>query len=202
VTPKFGTSYQLDSSICLFHRRQGLRPGGAQTIVPGSICSADLNALSLKETPGSYNSDSVWPYEVRSKNALADNRIRVDASAYFIQLSNIQRQVYLSSCGHGFISNSGQARSKGRRCDRQRGCHAASAVHARAGYDQVTIDSTMGGPGTGHVLLARKGDRIGGPPFTGTFSGQYSVPVMGMDGYGRFDYTYTSPALAGSRPTS
>ncbi len=69
--------------------------------------------LSLSSGPTTYNSDSLWSYEVGAKNSLLDRRLQINTSAFYINWSNIQNNVYLPSCGFSFTANLGKVTSKG-----------------------------------------------------------------------------------------
>jgi len=66
--------------------------------------------------PDSYGSDHLWSYEVGAKNSLFDRRLAIQASAYYVDWTNIQTQVYLTSCGNFFTDNRGKAISRGSIC--------------------------------------------------------------------------------------
>ena len=47
---------------------KGFRPGGAQAPVDPNFCASDLATLGLTASPRDYDSDSLWSYELGSKN--------------------------------------------------------------------------------------------------------------------------------------
>src|SRR3546814_7650464 len=72
----------------------------------------DLPTLGLAQVPSTYESDSVWSYEVGAKKASGDGRVNVQASAFLIDWNNIQQTVPLTRCGFAYTANLGKARSK------------------------------------------------------------------------------------------
>lgn len=113
ITPKFGLSYTLSPDNMLYATAaKGYRIGGANPAI-GIPCDPFLHSLGLNSVPQTYRSDSVWSYEIGSKNSFADRRILFDASAYLINWKNIQQNVYLAGCGFQFVGNLGAAQSKG-----------------------------------------------------------------------------------------
>ncbi len=63
--------------------------------------------------PGQYSSDSLWSYELGSKNTFFDHTLQIDASLFYIDWTNIQQNVYLPACGEQFTANLGKAKSEG-----------------------------------------------------------------------------------------
>jgi iron complex outermembrane recepter protein len=115
VTPKAVLTWQPNSDNTLYaNASKGYRPGGPNVNV-GVICGGPLGlgAYGLSQVPSSYASDSLWSYELGSKNALFDHTLVIDTSIYYIDWSNIQQNVYLTVCGEQFTANLGKAKSEG-----------------------------------------------------------------------------------------
>ncbi len=68
--------------------------------------------MSPSRTTRSYQSDSLWNYELGTKTAWLDHRLTVDAAGFYIRWKDIQQEILLS-CGFQFVANSGAAVSKG-----------------------------------------------------------------------------------------
>ena len=86
VTPKAGASFQYDENNLFYtYIAKGYRVGGVNTPLP-SFCSGPT-------APASYNSDSVWSYEIGAKDNLFDGRLQLDTSVYHINWNNIQQEV-------------------------------------------------------------------------------------------------------------
>jgi len=90
---------------------QGYRPGGPLSNF-GLNCGPELKALGYSTPPTQYQSDSLWNYEVGSKNQFLDNKLTVNVDAYYIRWNNTQLAQNLQ-CGSQFISNAGGARVHG-----------------------------------------------------------------------------------------
>jgi iron complex outermembrane receptor protein len=192
VTPKFGISYQVDpENFVYFTAAKGFRPGGAQEPVTASLCESDLKALGYAngKTPETYNSDSVWSYEVGAKDAFFGGRLRVDSSVYYIDWSGIQQNVRLPTCGFTFVTNSASATSVGGDMTARVLVTDALSVGGTAGYNSTTLDQTKR---VNSAVLYESGDRLGGPPFNMAVWAQYDFPVMGYDAYVRTDYSFHS----------
>ncbi len=120
VTPKMGVSYHLTKDNLIYATAaKGFRVGGynPQVGLPcvGLLRSLGYNASAGNPTgrPGTFDSDTLWSYEVGTKNVLANGRSQISASAYYIDWKNIQQGVGLASCGFAFTSNLGKAVSQG-----------------------------------------------------------------------------------------
>ncbi|ARR55947.1 TonB-dependent receptor [Rhizorhabdus wittichii DC-6] len=189
LTPKFGISYQADGANLYYaSAAKGFRPGGAQRRPPSS-CASDLAALGITSAPETYDADSVWSYEVGTKNRLFGRSVNLATSAFWINWNNIQQNVPLNACGQSFVGNLGKAVSRG----------FDIAIDARIG------DFTLGLSGgytdahytqsiiSGTAVVALKGEEISTiSPWVAHISGQYDFALADHDGYVRLDYDYRS----------
>ncbi len=116
-TPKATLSHDLsDTSNVYASAAKGFRLGGPTgpiTFGAGSVCNGDFQAIGQTSQPTKFGSDSLWTYELGSKNSFADRRISIDIAGYVTNWSNIQQQIYLPTCGYYFTSNVGNARIVG-----------------------------------------------------------------------------------------
>jgi outer membrane receptor protein involved in Fe transport len=122
VNPKFEADYHLTPDQMVYvNVAKGYRPGGLVPIVPAgepntpTDCAGQLKAIdpnaNIQDTR-SYQSDSLWNYELGTKTAWLDHRLTVDAAGFYIRWKDIQQEILLS-CGFQFIANAGAAVSKG-----------------------------------------------------------------------------------------
>jgi outer membrane receptor protein involved in Fe transport len=196
VTPKFGLSYQMDQdNLFYFTAAKGYRIGGTNAPLSDSCLSGpgSLEAQGYTQAPETYQSDSVWSYEIGAKNRFFDRRVEVNASAYHIDWSNIQQLVYVSSCGQQFVDNLGSAVSNG--FDLQIQAHPVRGLtlEALVGYTHATFSNTVNkNPGSAANVVT-KGDHLDTQPWSTTLSVTYEHPVFGdKSSYTRLDYTYHS----------
>ncbi len=194
LTPKFGLSYQLDDANMVYaSAAKGFRSGGANTPIPGTTpgCLQNLNAVGLSSFPGQYDSDSLWSYELGSKDRFANDRLQLFASVYYIKWKGIQQSVSLPSCGTTFVGNLGEATSKGFDIGLQAQVTRALRVTLDVGYTRAVFDKTLATATTQAVIIAA-GDSLGVAPWTGSLSGQYDLHLGNHSEYIRADYAYTS----------
>ena len=122
VNPKFEADYHLTPDQMVYvNVAKGFRPGGLVPIVPAgqagtatdcvaALHQADPN-ITIAQTR-SFQSDSLWNYEVGAKTSWLDHRLTFDAAAFYIKWKNIQQEILLS-CGFQYTANAGAAESKG-----------------------------------------------------------------------------------------
>jgi iron complex outermembrane receptor protein len=201
-TPKFTVSYQATSADLFYATAaQGFRPGGAQPRVDPSFCAADLAALHITQSPSTYNSDSLWNFEVGTKNRLYGGAVRLDASVYLIKWNNIQQSVNLPTCGFNYVANLGSATGKGGEVSFAFRPFAGVQLGTDVGYTHMAYDSNIYG-GSG-VLLKAQGQRFGGPLWSGSVYAEADRPINDRVGsYARIQYSFTSensvPATEGT----
>lgn len=193
LTPKLSISYQVTPDDLVYATAaKGFRVGGANAPVPLSFCKNALHQLGQVSIPDSYDSDSVWSYEIGAKGRFWDRRISVAASAYYIDWNNIQQNVYLAQCGFQYTANLGQAVSKG--FDLQMDGHVTPRVtlSLEVGYtDAHYTTTTQAGTGPTAPILVAEGDVLPAAPWTAAFGAQYGFSVAHHDAYIRGDLQWT-----------
>ncbi len=197
VTPKYGISYQINSANFVYATAaKGFRIGGANAPLPDN-CDAALAEIGIPKGSSAYQSDSVWSYELGSKNSAFGGRLQVDASVFRIDWNKIQRQIQLASCGSDLIANFGSARSTGFDLSVDALVTDRLTVGASTGYAdaRLTQDVVGSSPGNGGPapVFGYTGDKIGGPPWSATATADYVVPLSNeRKGYGHIDLQHIS----------
>jgi outer membrane receptor protein involved in Fe transport len=194
-TPRLSAQYRLDGENMFYATiAKGFRPGGAQAPVDPNFCAADLATLGLTASPRDYDSDSLWSYEVGSKNRMLGGALLLDANVYYVKWKNIQQSIRLPRCSFGFISNLGQASGKGVDISLVTKPVGALQLGVSLGYNETEYDEQISG-GNG-LVIKQEGDRIGGPKWTGSLFGLGEAPLSGtMQGYVRVDYSFQSEGI-------
>ncbi len=204
VTPKFALAYQLTPTDLLYaSASKGFRPGGAQQLLP-STCSVQLaqygfvNAQGVGVSPTSYQSDSLWSYEVGAKDQFWGGKIQTAASAYYVDWSNIQTSVRLSSCNQTLNDNLGHATAKGGDLQVHYQVLPQLGLDAIVGYTESSFNNSVVLNG---LSVYTKGSAIPGSPapWQVTLSGEYDFDLPhDYRGYIRADDTYNTA----QRPTN
>ena len=99
ATPRFNVSYDFTPDLMVYATvARGYRPGGGNFAYPttGPYWSAVFAPYHFTngQWPLTYNSDSVWSYEIGEKAALFDHRLFINVSGYYEDWSNIQLEAY------------------------------------------------------------------------------------------------------------
>jgi iron complex outermembrane receptor protein len=149
VNPKFEADYHLNPDDMVYvNVAKGYRPGGLVPIVPaGQAGTATDCVAALKQQVGSnitiqstrsYQSDSLWNYELGTKTAWFDHRLTVDAAGFYIKWKDIQQEILLS-CGFQYTANAGAAESKGGELEIRARPIDPLEISLGAGYQDATI---------------------------------------------------------------
>jgi len=185
ITPKVSVSYQATTDDLIYATAsKGYRIGGATPPLPAVACGAGY--------PDQYNSDSVWNYEVGTKDRFLNRSLQVSASAFYITWSNIQQAFYVPSCGIQFTTNAGNAVSQGFDFQGQWTIAEHLVLEASLGYTDAKFTTTaLDASGD---ILDEKGDALDAStgPWTFTFGAQYNFAVFDKDAFIRFDDEYNS----------
>lgn len=184
-TPKAAVSFKPDRNNMVYASvAKGYRAGGGQIPLP-TACDSGLISLGYVDSSGNpsipltYKSDSVWSYEVGSKNRLLGGKVNVAGSAFMIKWDNIQSSISVPVCGYAFTDNLNSATVKG--FDLSVDVAPLKGLHllANVGYQHTKFDSSSS------VIAAS------GPPWTIVLSADYRTPIDDRTKlYGRIDYSY------------
>jgi len=179
--PKVGINFQLDDNNLLYvSAAKGDRVGGVNAPFPlTGACLTLLNEIGLNGIPPTFSGDSLWSYEIGSKNRLFGGHLVLQMSAFHIDWSNVQQAVSLppNQCPETFTSNLGKARSNG--FDLQlAAAFGAVELGLSVGYTNAKNTQTLG-PST--LQYVTDGQQINpySVPWTVVPSAQYSFAITG-----------------------
>jgi iron complex outermembrane recepter protein len=179
ITPKVGFSYQLNEDNMVYvSAGKGYRVGGGNLPIPLASPTNPVGCPLARE-PGSYQSDSVWTYEVGAKDRLAQGRLQLNTSAYRTDWSNIQQGIFFPACGFGYTANTGHARVYGFDVGMTAMPVDPLTLGLALAYTDAyfTKDVMING-----ALVVARGDVIGNPPnvpgpWSVTASARYEIPL-------------------------
>lgn len=114
-TPKVSLAWRAtDDNLLYGTASKGFRQGGPNRFNTSSpLCEPDFERLGIDRVPSGYEPDTLWTYEVGSKNQMLGRTMTLNAAVYYTDWSKIQQQVNLLSCGFQFVGNVGAARVQG-----------------------------------------------------------------------------------------
>jgi outer membrane receptor protein involved in Fe transport len=121
--------------------------------------------------------------------------LNIAASGFDIEWHNIQQLVNIAACRGSFIVNVGAARSTGFDLAADLRVTPDLTLSGSVGYADARLTQDFKGPlvSGAPTYFARSGDKVGGPPLTGTISGDYELPITDERRlYLHGDYQYVS----------
>jgi iron complex outermembrane recepter protein len=191
TTPRFTAKYKFDESDMIYaNAAKGYRIGGENSALP-SICNADW-------APGTsqYKSDSLWSYELGSKNSWLDGKVNTRLAAYRIDWNQMQQSILLA-CSFHVTENVGSAVSKGAELEVDATPLPGLYMNLGLGYEDAAISSApQGSP-------AAVGSALNGVPrWTASLLGDYSFPVSFGKGFVRAQYSFTGTSISNNNPVS
>ncbi|HXA35520.1 MAG TPA: TonB-dependent receptor [Steroidobacteraceae bacterium] len=181
VTPRYTAKYKFNPDAMVYvSAAKGFRSGGANAVPsqcgPGS---------------GSFKSDSLWSYEIGSKDTLFDNRMNLRVAAYRIDWTNIQQNILLP-CTYSVTQNAGTATSTGAEVEADMAPIRGLNMTFSAGYDDAKITSVPAGA-TGFVT----GQALNGvPKVTASLLADYSIPTDFGAVFIRPQYSFTGRSVS------
>jgi iron complex outermembrane receptor protein len=194
ISPKVEVAFHPSEAHLLYALAdKGFRPGGANTAGPlPSACGTDLAALGLSAAPSTFKPDSLWNYELGSKNTLAEGRATLNAAVFYMDWRDIQQGVTLP-CGFGFTANLGAAVSKGAEAEIRFRPVAGLELGGSVTYDDAYVSRAA--PNTG----ISEGDPIQqAPKWSGNAVLDYSLPVAsGRSLFTHSEYQYRGSLVQG-----
>ena len=189
TAPRYTVKYEfLPNQMLYASAAKGFRIGGSNFLL-GPVCRAALEAAGI--TNGApFKSDSLWSYEIGAKNSWFGGRAQSRLSVYRIDWKNIQQTTDLAvvdpTCGFNVTTNSGAARSEGGEFELDTVPLEHMTLSVAAGYEDAKITEATPGSLT---VVGQPINEV--PKWTGSATGQYSVPLGERSAFIRSQYTYT-----------
>jgi hypothetical protein len=155
MTPRFVLSYQADEHNLLY--LTAAKGYGSAGVYPGSAGAGN--------EPTPYPPDTLWSYEIGTKNDLLDSRVHLSSSVFHIRWNNGQLD---SSYVNGeTLPIPGAAESNGFDLAVQALVTERVRVSLGIAYTDARFNQTLT---FGGDVLVRKGDTVGGAPWSLTAS--------------------------------
>lgn len=200
ITPRAGLTYQYTNQDMVYlSAAKGYRSGGsnAADATENPLCLPPALAYGLKAVPTAYTSDSLWSYELGAKNSFFDRRLTTQASIYYVDWTNIQTPLALTTCAETVTANRGKAVSRGFDLQIAALPFEGMKLMVNVGYtDAYFVDAAYGGVTNGVLpLLNAAGDKLAGVvPWTASLHADYSRSIGRLwnnaVGYLRADYRW------------
>jgi outer membrane receptor protein involved in Fe transport len=197
--PKATLSHDLAPTTSVYASvAKGFRLGGPTGPIvfgPTSVCAGDFANIGQTTQPTQFKSDSLWTYEVGTKNDFG-HRLRFNASGYLTNWKNIQQQIYLPTCGYYFTSNIGNARIWGAEADLSFKLTSSLSVNATASANDAKVIQS-----NNPIDVAVGQHLIDVPGFTATAGANYlrqvgpTTALVGLLNYAYTGHSYGSYLL-------
>ena len=178
-TPKYALTWEVSRAHTLYASvAKGFRLGGSNVFVPPTTCGPDLEANGITAGPATYSPDSLWSYEAGSKSRFLNNRVSLNASAFYVKWKNIQQGVYLPTCAYTYNANAGDATSRGFEFDIKAKPLPGLTLGASAGWVKAELTNDEGLQNG--IVGAVAGAQVQGvPKYNAAVSAQYNFAVFG-----------------------
>ena len=169
-TPKFSLTWEIDPTNTLYaSAAEGFRIGGTNYPVPVGLCNLP------GPTPTSYNSDSLWSYELGNKSRFLNNRLSFNASVFYVKWKNMQQSIILP-CAFDYDVNVGDATTYGAEFELKAKPVSSVLIDLSGGMTHATLDNSDGA--NAGVVGAVQGATIPGvPKFNMALTAQYSFSI-------------------------
>ncbi len=194
VTPKVSLQYFFNSDDLLYvTAAQGFRAGGVNQVLTsaaqGSLAQYDLTTAVL---PRTYDSDTVWSYELGGKVRLLDGRAQINTAVYDLEWKDVQTFLFL---GDGAVFNVPKARSRGIEIEGEFRPIRLITINAALSHTKAEYRSSLaipGGPATrgGDLVIARAGQEFAQPPRTLDLGARFDFSLGSTPAYARIDYLW------------
>jgi iron complex outermembrane receptor protein len=173
ATPEMDLSFSPDQNNLLYTRvSKGFRPGGM---------NAAVGSCGASELPLSYGADSIWNYELGSKNSFFNRQLQIASDVYIMRWNDIQvlRQ---DRCSFDFTANAGSAASKGFDIAAHTWIKGRLELSLATAFVDVRYNSTVFADG---ALVVLRGTAAGGvpsvpSPWSGTATVRYQRAVSAV----------------------
>jgi outer membrane receptor protein involved in Fe transport len=202
VTPKGSLTYDLTADSNVYGSvAKGFRNGGPTGPIPygglgGGVCGSNLANYGLNSGPSKFDSDSLWTYELGSKNRFDGNRLSIDGAVYATNWKNIQQSLYLPTCGYYFTANVGDAKIYGGELEINYRPISQLTLGLSGGAQHAYISSAAN-PSEATVGSAL----IDVPKFNYAVSAAYDIKLEnGNSLLSRIDYSYSGSSYGSYQP--
>lgn len=186
ANPRLAAAYHLDEDHLLYaNAGKGFRYGGNNQPVPFNFCG--LNA------PSTFAPDSLWSYEIGSKNTLFERRMTLNVNAYLTNWDDVQVFNRLP-CTYYFTQNAGKIRSEGVEVEGLFKLTRQASIGFNAAYNHAYArDAVVTGIAAQNIPAGARTPYA--PRVAASLTASYRIPLAGKDELGlAASYAYKGSA--------
>jgi iron complex outermembrane recepter protein len=193
ITPKLSVQYMITpNQIVYATAAKGFRAGGVNQVFSSAGSGQLFGQYGLTKSvlPVSYESDSVWSYELGAKFRLWDGRAQINTAIFRLDWDDVQTNVFIG--GDGFVVNVPSAKSTGVEFEVELRPVTALTLNAAVGYGtaEYTSEYRIRGNRGFDLMAAQNGQLFPQPEWTINTGARYDMTIANMDTYARLDYTW------------
>lgn len=194
ITPKLSVQYQFTpNQIVYATAAKGFRAGGVNQVFSSAGSGQLFGQYGLTKAvlPVTYESDSVWSYELGAKIRMWDGRAQFNTAIYMLEWDDVQTNVFIG--GDGFVVNVPTAESTGVEFEAQIRPITPLTFNVAVGYGTAEYTSEYRIKGTRgfDLMAAQKGQKFAQPDWTVNAGVRYDLPISSeINSYARLDYTW------------
>ena len=181
VAPRFIASYKVtDSTTLNAQASKGFRLGGINDPLNVNLCTAQ-DKITFGGQPG-FKDETAWNYEIGSKSRILGGRGSFNASAFYIDIKDLQVVVTAGSCSSRLVYSVPKARSIGGELEFALALSDRFDFAISGGYHDSTLRSTLTSTnpdGTVSVISGiESGKRLPSvPKFEAALAATYQQPI-------------------------
>jgi outer membrane receptor protein involved in Fe transport len=180
LNPRFNVKYEFSSvSMVYFNTAKGFRSGGFNSTSAGG---------GVVTVPPSFDPDTLWSYELGTKQQLLDRRLTFEGAVYYNDWKDVQSSELIPGTPIAIFDNSGTVRGWGVDLSLLGRPAAGLTVTASYGWNNMAYKTTTQ-------------DKLPGDPVdfavqeSWSLSADYRRQVFGdVIGFGRVDYQHSGKA--------
>ncbi len=181
--PRVIASFKLNENTRLNAQvSKGFRLGGINDPLNLPLCQpADLALYGGHPT---WEDETLWNYEVGAKSSIMGGRGTFNASAYYMDIENLQATVTAGSCSSRIILNVPKARTTGVEAEFDIAPNDNFDFAVSGSFNNSELRSTLRDPSGGVIAGIREGNRLPTvPEFQMAAAATYRIPMTGFVPY-------------------
>ena len=192
VAPRFIASFKVSDSTTLnAQASKGFRLGGVNDPILKPLCSADdLVTFGGAET---WKDETAWNYEIGSKTRFMNGRASINASAFYVDIKDLQVVVTAGTCSSRLTFNAPKSRSVGGELEFAYAPTNNFDFALSGSYNDSTVRQSLSGTEASiEATGIREGNRLPSvPKFQMALSATYQQDVSpGWRGYVNGNYQH------------
>jgi iron complex outermembrane receptor protein len=199
VAPRFIASYKVTDSMTVnAQASKGFRLGGANDPLNVPLCTA--NDLVTFQGHPNWKDETAWNYEIGSKSRIMGGRGSFSASAFYVDVRDLQVVATAGTCSSRIVLNAPKARSVGGELEFALAPTDNLDFAISGSYNDATLRSSVTQT-TDHTVSIvagiEEGKRLPSvPKFQAALAATFQQPVaQGFNGYVSANYTHVGSRI-------